>query len=74
MTVIIIIISFIVVGIVCDFRLGYGRVLSRKSKIIAINRSYDQLHKVNWKMNSSANFLDTLFVLFTHYCSMHCIL
>ena len=47
MTVIIIIISFIVVGIVCDFRLGYGRVLSRKSKIIAINRSYDQLHKVN---------------------------
>ena len=28
----------ILLGSVCDFRLGYGRVLSRKSKIIAVNR------------------------------------
>ena len=33
-------------GIVCDFRLGYGKVLSRKSKVVAINRSRDQLYKV----------------------------
>lgn len=33
-------------GAVCDFRLGYGRVLSRRSKIIAINRDKDQLYKV----------------------------
>jgi len=33
-------------GIVCDFRLGYGRVLSRRSKIIAINRCKQQLYKV----------------------------
>ncbi|KAK6191683.1 hypothetical protein SNE40_003306 [Patella caerulea] len=35
----------ILAGSVCDFRLNYGRVLSRKSKIIAVNRDYDQLHK-----------------------------
>jgi len=35
-----------VAGIMCDFRLGYGKVLSRKSKVIAINRSRDQLYKV----------------------------
>ncbi|KAL1467293.1 hypothetical protein MTO96_042280, partial [Rhipicephalus appendiculatus] len=29
----------ILAGSVCDFRLSYGRVLSRKSKIIAVNRS-----------------------------------
>jgi acetolactate synthase-like protein len=33
-------------GTVCDFRLGYGKVLSRKSKIITINRSKSQLTKV----------------------------
>ena len=33
-------------GAICDFRLGYGRVLSRRSKIIAINRDKDQLLKV----------------------------
>ncbi|CAN8010762.1 unnamed protein product [Ixodes pacificus] len=32
-------------GSVCDFRLSYGRVLSRKSKIIAVNRNKDQLYK-----------------------------
>ncbi|XP_062504256.1 2-hydroxyacyl-CoA lyase 2-like [Corticium candelabrum] len=35
----------ILAGTVCDFRLGYGRLLSRKSKIIAVNRDYDQLTK-----------------------------
>ncbi|XP_062860605.1 2-hydroxyacyl-CoA lyase 2 [Trichomycterus rosablanca] len=32
-------------GTVCDFRLGYGRVLSRQSKIIAVNRDKTQLLK-----------------------------
>jgi acetolactate synthase-like protein len=36
----------ILAGTVCDFRLGYGRVLSRKSKIIAVNRDKSQLFKV----------------------------
>ncbi|XP_069132457.1 2-hydroxyacyl-CoA lyase 2-like isoform X1 [Argopecten irradians] len=35
----------IMAGSVADFRLGYGRVLSRKSKIIAINRCKEQLYK-----------------------------
>ena len=35
----------ILLGTVCDFRLGYGRVLSRKSKIISVNRNYSQLIK-----------------------------
>ena len=34
------------VGTVCDFRLSYGRVLNRKSKIIAVNRNKSQLFKV----------------------------
>ena len=33
-------------GTVCDFRLGYGKVLSRKSKIISVNRNKSQLTKV----------------------------
>lgn len=33
----------ILAGCVCDFRMGYGRKLNRKAKIIAINRSKDQL-------------------------------
>lgn len=33
-------------GTVCDFRLSYGRVLNRKSKIIAVNRNKSQLFKV----------------------------
>jgi len=36
----------IMLGAVADFRLGYGRVLSRRSKIIAVNRSKEQLYKV----------------------------
>lgn len=35
----------VLAGSVCDFRLSYGRVLSRKSKIIAVNRNKDQLYK-----------------------------
>ena len=31
----------------CDFRLSYGRVLSRKSKIICVNRNKEQLTKVS---------------------------
>jgi len=33
-------------GAVCDFRLGYGKVLSRKSKIIIVNRNSSSLHQV----------------------------
>ncbi|XP_044540378.1 2-hydroxyacyl-CoA lyase 2, partial [Gracilinanus agilis] len=33
----------ILAGAVCDFRLSYGRVLSHRSKIIAINRDQEQL-------------------------------
>lgn len=32
-------------GTVCDFRLSYGRVLNRRSKIIAVNRDETQLLK-----------------------------
>ncbi|XP_064601840.1 2-hydroxyacyl-CoA lyase 2-like [Liolophura sinensis] len=35
----------VMAGAVADFRLGYGRVLSRKSKIIAVNRNKEQLYK-----------------------------
>ncbi|KHJ93807.1 thiamine pyrophosphate enzyme, TPP binding domain protein [Oesophagostomum dentatum] len=35
----------ILAGTVCDFRLSYGRVLSKKSKIVCINRSRSQLTK-----------------------------
>ncbi|XP_077986669.1 2-hydroxyacyl-CoA lyase 2-like [Glandiceps talaboti] len=35
----------ILLGMVCDFRLSYGRVLNRRSKIIAVNRTKEQLYK-----------------------------
>ncbi|XP_077467304.1 2-hydroxyacyl-CoA lyase 2 [Stigmatopora argus] len=35
----------ILAGTVCDFRLGYGKVLNRRSKIIAVNRDKTQLLK-----------------------------
>ena len=35
------------IGTVCDFRLSYGRVLNKKSKIIAVNRNKSQLFKVS---------------------------
>ncbi|XP_068943037.1 2-hydroxyacyl-CoA lyase 2 isoform X2 [Petaurus breviceps papuanus] len=33
----------VLAGTVCDFRLSYGRVLSHRSKIIAVNRDREQL-------------------------------
>lgn len=36
---------FCCIGTVCDFRLSYGRVLNRRSKIIAVNRDRSQLLK-----------------------------
>lgn len=36
---------FILTGTVCDFRLSYGRVLNRRSKIITVNRDKTQLLK-----------------------------
>ncbi|XP_074060383.1 2-hydroxyacyl-CoA lyase 2 [Macrotis lagotis] len=33
----------ILAGVVCDFRLSYGRILSHSSKIIAVNRDREQL-------------------------------
>uniref|UniRef100_A0A6J0TM58 2-hydroxyacyl-CoA lyase 2 n=1 Tax=Pogona vitticeps TaxID=103695 RepID=A0A6J0TM58_9SAUR len=35
----------ILAGTVCDFRLSYGRILSKRSKIIAVNRNQEQLLK-----------------------------
>ncbi|XP_053728874.1 2-hydroxyacyl-CoA lyase 2 [Synchiropus splendidus] len=35
----------VLAGTVCDFRMSYGRVLSRRSKIIAVNRDQSQLMK-----------------------------
>ncbi|XP_062975104.1 2-hydroxyacyl-CoA lyase 2 isoform X2 [Elgaria multicarinata webbii] len=35
----------ILAGTVCDFRLSYGHVLSKRSKIIAVNRNREQLLK-----------------------------
>ncbi|XP_064635830.1 2-hydroxyacyl-CoA lyase 2-like [Lineus longissimus] len=35
----------ILAGTVCDFRLGYGKVLSRRSKVVAVNRDKVQLYK-----------------------------
>lgn len=35
----------VLAGTVCDFRLSYGRVLNRRSKIIAVNRDKTQLLK-----------------------------
>nr|XP_056703777.1 2-hydroxyacyl-CoA lyase 2 [Euleptes europaea] len=42
----------ILAGTVCDFRLSFGRVLSRRSKVIAVNRDRAQLLKnahIFWK-------------------------
>nr|XP_020011700.1 acetolactate synthase-like protein [Castor canadensis]XP_020011701.1 acetolactate synthase-like protein [Castor canadensis] len=42
----------ILAGAVCDFRLSYGRVLNRKSKIIIVNRDRDEMllnSDVFWK-------------------------
>ncbi|KAH9491389.1 hypothetical protein Btru_052296 [Bulinus truncatus] len=44
----------VLAGAVCDFRLSYGRVLPRRTKIISINRNKEQLLKNSdmfWKPN-----------------------
>ena len=46
----------LLIGTVCDFRLSYGRILSSKSKIIAVNRNKEQLTKNSgplWKATLS---------------------
>ncbi|XP_074594982.1 2-hydroxyacyl-CoA lyase 2-like [Brevipalpus obovatus] len=48
----------VLAGAVADFRLDYGRILSSKSKIIAVNRSKEQLKKNQpffWKATLSIN-------------------
>ncbi|CAF1111030.1 unnamed protein product [Didymodactylos carnosus] len=42
----------ILAGTVCDFRLGYGKILSRRSKIIIVNRNKSNLYQnsdIFWK-------------------------
>ena len=51
----------ILAGTVCDFRLSYGRGLSKKAKIIAINRDKTQLHKVNCLTSIFILLLKTFF-------------
>lgn len=53
----------ILAGAVCDFRLGYGRHLNRKAKIIAINRNRDQLMKVFESVCS----IDIMMVLYLYH-------
>ncbi|XP_074659901.1 2-hydroxyacyl-CoA lyase 2-like [Tubulanus polymorphus] len=58
----------ILAGAICDFRLSYGRVLSKRSKIIAVNRDHEQLHKNSdmfWKptvaiQGDAAHFITAL--------------
>ncbi|XP_048121401.1 2-hydroxyacyl-CoA lyase 2 isoform X2 [Alosa alosa] len=58
----------VLAGTVCDFRLSYGRVLNRHSKIIAVNRDKSQLLKNSdmfWKptvaiQGDAGSFLDRL--------------
>ena len=45
-------------GTVCDFRLSYGRVLNKRSKIVAVNRNKGQL----WKVMSPALSILTFIV------------
>lgn len=42
---VVIILIWFLTGTVCDFRMSYGRVLNRRSKIIAVNRDKTQLLK-----------------------------
>lgn len=48
----------ILAGMVCDFRLAYGRSLPSRGKIVSINRNREQLYKnegVFWKANTAIN-------------------
>ena len=57
----------ILAGAVCDFRLSYGRGLSKKAKIIAVNRSKDQLYKVSY---ISFRLITNLLTLFKAHLSL----
>ncbi|KAK6014844.1 thiamine pyrophosphate enzyme, TPP binding domain protein, partial [Ostertagia ostertagi] len=61
----------ILAGTVCDFRLSYGRVLSKKSKIVCINRNRSQLtknEKAFWNADVSvqADVASTLVQIASH--------
>lgn len=49
----------VLAGAVCDFRLGYGRGLNSRAKIIAINRDKDQLMKV--RFSKGGNIVEEVF-------------
>lgn len=60
--------SVVFAGTVCDFRLSYGRVLSRRSQIIAVNRDKTQLLKNSdmfWKPSVAVQ--GTLSILYRRY-------
>ena len=44
---------FFAVGTICDFRLSYGRVLNRKSKIIAVNNLVARLDYIHVQKEST---------------------
>ncbi|CAB3378305.1 Hypothetical predicted protein [Cloeon dipterum] len=52
-------------GAVCDFRLSYGRSLSKSATIISVNRDSEQLHKnagIFWKPTIAVQADPSLFV------------
>lgn len=56
----------ILAGAVCDFRLDYGRALSRRSKIIAVNRGRDALAQNSdmfWKAHMAVQADPATFLL-----------
>ncbi|XP_059484931.1 2-hydroxyacyl-CoA lyase 2-like [Neocloeon triangulifer] len=61
----------ILAGAVCDFRLSYGRSLSKSATIIAINRDKDQLHKnagIFWKPTFAVQADPSLFLFKLAMC------
>lgn len=43
--------AIILLGVPCDFRIGYGKKLNKKAKIISVNHSKENLnlnHKIFW--------------------------
>jgi acetolactate synthase-like protein len=58
----------LLMGVTCDFRMGYGKKLNKKAKIIAVNHNYKNLnlnHGIFWnstiKLNGDIpNFLERL--------------
>lgn len=46
--------TIILLGVTCDFRMGYGKKLNKKAKIISVNHSKEKLnlnHKIFWNAN-----------------------